>query len=433
MKKGKLIVGLDVGTTKTCAVVGEVLPNGKPQEGFTSNANNGGSGSAYGSVDIVGFGSSPSEGLRKGVVVNIESTAESIQKAVNEAELMAGIDIKAVHVSIAGGHIQSFPSQGIIAVRDREIGQRDMERVIDAARVIAIPLDREIIHVIPECFTVDGQGDIRDPRGMGGVRLEADVRIITGAVTSIQNLIKSCQRAGLDVIDVVLEPLASAEAILSREEKELGAGIVDIGGGTTDIALFDQGSVCHTAVLGIGGNNFTNDVAIGLRVQASEAERIKKRYGCSQISMVRQDDEMEVNYPGDKPRRRIPRQHLIEILQPRSEELFHLVKEEIVKSGFHGMLTSGVVLSGGAALMKGMDTLAENILELPVRVGSPAGAGGIADSICSPMYATGVGLVQYGGKEVIGEYKFHNGSILNGVTMKVKGFVKGVFNFSFDS
>jgi len=421
MKKGKLIVGLDVGTTKICAVVGEVNPVKKPAGDFIPvRAEDSG-------VDIIGVGSTPSKGLRKGVVVNIENTVESIKKAVEEAEVMAGVEIKAVYVGIAGGHINSFPSHGVIAIKEREISNREIERAIDAAKAVALPLDREVLHVIPVGYVVDGQNGISDPRGMGGVRLEANVRIITGAVTLVQNLIKSCHRAGLDVIDIVLEPLASAEATLSQEEKDLGVGIVDVGGGTTDIALFHEGSICHTAVLTLGGSNFTNDIAIGLRVPATEAERIKKNYGCSLMSMVKQDEEIGITYAGDKPGRKIPRQHLIEILQPRAEELFYLVKEEIVRSGFHGIMTSGVVLTGGAALMQGMEVMAENILELPVRIGNPRGFGGITDIICNPMYATGAGLVLHGAKEIITEHKFSNGNIFYGVKTRMKGWVKGIF------
>ncbi len=428
MRKGKLIVGLDVGTTRICAVVGEVITAGNSRGDFLSNGLNGrGTVAAQSRVDIIGVGSSPSKGLKKGVVVNIEATVESIKRAVKEAEAIAGVEVKAVHVGIAGGHINDFTSHGVIAVKEREIGQRDIDRVIDAAKAVAIPLDREILHVVPVGFAVDGQNGISDPAGMGGVRLEANVRIITGAVTSVQNLIKSCQRAGLDVIDVVLEPLACAEATLSREEKDLGVGLLDIGGGTTDIALFHGGNLCHTAVLTLGGNNFTNDVAIGLRVTASEAEKIKKNFGCSMVSMVGLDEEIGIVYPGDKPNRKVPRQYLIEILQPRAEELFYLIKEELTKSGFHGVMTSGVVLTGGAVLMQGMDVMAENILELPVRVGNPAGIGGITDIVCSPMYATGVGLVLYGARGIINEQKSGSGNIFNGVATKVKECVKGIF------
>ncbi len=418
MNKGNLIVGLDVGTTKICALVGEVRP--------FNNTEDAGAVSVQNRVDIIGLGSAPSKGLRKGVVVNIEHTVESIRRAVEEAEIMAGIDIKAVHVGIAGGHINSFPSHGVIAVKEKDIGQREIDRVIDAAKAVAIPLDREVLHVVPVNFAVDGQNGIYDPRGMGGVRLEAHVRIVTGAVTSVQNLVKSCQRAGLDVIDIVLEPFASAEATLSQEEKDIGVGIVDIGGGTTDIALFKGGSICHTVVLTLGGNNFTNDVAIGLRVPAPEAERIKKSYGCSLMSMVKQGEEMRVAYPGDRPNVKVPRQLLIEILQPRAEELFYLVKEELVKSGLYGLMSSGIVLTGGAVLMQGMDSMAENILELPVRVGNPAGIGGITDIVCTPMYATGVGLVLYGSGEIVTEQRFSNGNIFNGIMKRMKELVKGV-------
>jgi len=420
MKRGNLIVGLDVGTTKICAVVGEVVPGNSMNDFSPKGANGSSAGAVHSRIDIIGIGTSPSKGLRKGVVINIESTVESIKRAVEEAETMAGIEIKAVHVGIAGGHINSFPSHGVIAVKEREIGQRDIDRVIDAAKAVAIPLDREVLHVVPIGFVVDGQDGINDPRGMGGVRLESNVRIITGAITLVQNLIKSCQKAGLEVIDIVLEPLASAEATLSWEEKDLGVGIVDIGGGTTDIALFHGGNICHTAVLTLGGNNFTNDVAIGLRMPASEAERIKKKYGCSLMSMVKPDEEIGVIYPGDRPNRKIPRQHLIEILQPRTEELFLLVKEEIVKSGLYGLMTSGIVLTGGTVLMQGMDVMAENIIELPVRTGSPAGIGGITDIVCSPLYATGVGLVLYGAREIITERRFGNGNLFNGVMTRMK-------------
>ncbi len=428
MKKGKLIVGLDVGTTKICAVVGEINPVRMPGRAlFSDGLNGGGAGAAHNRIDIIGVGISPSKGLKKGVVVNIEATVKSIKRAVKEAETIAGVEIRAVHVGIAGGHINNFTSHGVTAVKEREIGQRDIDRVIDAAKAVAIPLDREVLHVVPAGFAVDGQNGINDPSGMGGVRLEANVRIITGAVASVQNLLKSCQRAGLDVIDIVFEPLASAEAALNREEKDLGVGILDIGGGTTDIALFHGGNLCHTAVLTIGGNNFTNDVAIGLRVPASEAEKIKKNFGCSMMSMVSHDEEIRIAYPGDKPNRGVPRQHLIEILQPRAEELFYLIKEELAKSGFLEVMTSGVVLTGGAVLMKGMDVMAENILELPARVGHPSDIGGITDIVCSPKYATGVGLVLYGARGIIDEQKFGSGHIFNGVRMRMKECVKGIF------
>lgn len=419
-KKGNLIVGLDVGTTKTCAIVGEVYPIRKTRNGFFSNKDILG-------VDIIAIASAPSRGVKKGVVVNIESTVESIKMAVEEAETMAGVEIKAVYTGIAGEHVSSFSSHGVIAIEEGEISQQEIDNVIHAAKTIAIPFDREVLHVVPLGFTVDGQNGIDDPRGMSGVRLEADVRIITESATSVKNLIKGCQKAGLDVIDIVLEPFASAEAILDSEEKDLGVGIIDIGGGTTDIALFHEGNLCYTSVLNVGGNNFTNDIAIGLRVPASEAEKIKKCYGCSLISMVKQDEEIEITYSGDRPSRKIPRQHLIEVIQPRAEELFYLVKEEIVRSGFYGFMTSGIVLTGGAALMQGMDVMAENILELPVRIGRPKGIGGITDTACNPVYSTGIGFVLYGAREVITGHRVNNGKMLSRAITRVKEWTREIF------
>jgi cell division protein FtsA len=428
MKKGNLIVGLDVGTSNVCTIVGEAYSPERPRWNlFSRDTDRNGVLSMFEQVEIIGIGHSSSRGLRKGVVVNIEDTVESIRKAVEAAETMADVEIKGVHVGIAGGHIQSFSSHGVIAVKEKDINQREVEKVIDAARAMAIPFDREVLHVMPVGFAVDGQNGIHDPRGMTGVRLEVNVRIITGAVASVQNLVKSCQKAGLEIIDIVHDPLAAAAATLSSEEKELGVGIVDMGGGTTDIALFHQGSLCHAAVLTIGGNNFTNDVAIGLRITTSESEKIKKKYGCSQLSLVKEDEVMDVIYPGDKQTRKIPRRLLIEILQPRAEEILSLVKEEIVRSGYHGLMTSGIVLTGGTSLMPGMDGMAENILELPVRVGNPKGFGGMPDIASNPMFTTGVGLVLYGRKDVVHEQHFHNEGVLLGMSTRMKGWVKGIF------
>jgi cell division protein FtsA len=435
MKKGNLIVGLDVGTTKTCAVVGEVHPVRKSQDSLFSNRVRKTEGDSLSNniddlgVGIIAVGSAPSRGVKRGVVVNIEGTAESIKMAVEEAEAMAGIEIKAVYAGIAGERVSSFSSHGVIAIEEREISQREIDKVIHAAKTMAIPFDKEVLHVVPVSFTVDGQNGVNDPRGMSGVRLEANVRIITESATSVQNLVKSCQRAGLDVIDIVLDPFASAEATLCLEEKDLGVGIIDIGGGTTDIVLFHEGNPCYTAVLNVGGNNFTNDIAIGLRMPASEAEKIKRSHGCSLMSMVKQDEEIEITYSGDRPSRKIPRQYLIEVLQPRAEELFYLVKEEIVKSGFYGIMTSGIVLTGGAALMQGMDVMAENILELPVRVGGPRCIRGITDVVGYPVYSTGIGLVLYGAKEIMAEYRFNNGKMLGGVITRVKKWTREVFKF----
>jgi len=312
-RKDNLIVGLDIGTTKICAIVGNVTDEG---------------------LDIVGIGTSPSRGLRKGVVINIESTVASIKKAVGEAELMAGCEIKSVYAGIAGGHIKGFNSQGIIAIKNREVSPEDVKRVIEAAKAIAIPMDREVIHILPQEFIIDDQDGIREPLGMSGVRLEAKVHIVTGAVASAQNIIKSCNRAGLDVADIVLEQLASSEAVLSADEKELGVALVDIGGGTTDIAIFVDGAIKHTSVLSLGGNHMTNDIAVGLRTPMAEAEKIKQKYGCCLASIVGKDETIEVPSVGGRPPRILSRQLLAEILEPRVEEIFSLVNREIVKSGF---------------------------------------------------------------------------------------------------
>jgi cell division protein FtsA len=380
-KRENIIVGLDIGTTKICAIVGEIKETHR-SDGLPS-------------VDIIGIGTHPSRGLRKGVVVNIESTVESIKKAVEEAELMAGVQIQSVYAGIAGGHIQGFNSRGVIAVKDREVTKADLDRVIDAARAVAIPLDREVLHVLPQEFIVDDQDGIKDPLGMSGVRLEAEVHIITGAVTSAQNIIKSVNRAGLEVIDIILQPLASSEAVLTPEEKDLGVTLVDIGGGTTDIATFVEGGVWHTAVLGIGGNHLTSDVAIGLRTPAAEAEKIKIKYGCAMTAMVQGDETIEVPSVGGRPPRVLSRQILSEIIEPRAEEIFGLVAREIKRTGYEERVASGVVITGGTAILPGMVELAERVLDLPVRRGAPTNIGGLADIVNNPMYATGVGLILY--------------------------------------
>lgn len=374
-----LIVGLDIGTTKICAIVGNVTEDG---------------------VDIVGIGTSPSRGLRKGVVINIETTVASIKKAIEEAELMAGCEIKSVYAGIAGGHIKGFNSQGVIAIKNREVATEDVRRVIDAAKAIAIPMDREVIHILPQEFIIDDQDGIREPLGMSGVRLEARVHIVTGAVASAQNIIKSCNRAGLDVADIVLEQLASSESVISAEEKEIGVALVDIGGGTTDIAIFVDGAIKHTSVLSLGGNHLTNDIAVGLRTPMAEAEKIKQKYGCCYTSMVGKDETIEVPSVGGRNPRVLSRQLLAEILEPRMEEIFTLVNREIVKSGFDDQIASGVVLTGGTSILEGMPELAEQIFNLPVRRGVPDNVGGLVDVVNSPVYATGVGLVVYGSKNL---------------------------------
>jgi cell division protein FtsA len=376
-RRENLIVGLDIGTTKICAIVGNVTEDG---------------------VDIVGIGSSPSRGLRKGVVINIETTVASIKKAIEEAELMAGCEIKSVYAGIAGGHIRGYNSQGVIAIKNREVSPDDVRRVIDAAKAIAIPMDREVIHILPQEFIIDDQDGIREPLGMSGVRLEARVHIVTGAVASAQNIIKSCNRAGLDVADIVLEQLASSEAVISPEEKEIGVALVDIGGGTTDIAIFVDGAIKHTSVLSLGGSHLTNDIAVGLRTPMAEAEKIKQKYGCCFSPMVGKDETIEVPSVGGRQPRILSRQLLAEILEPRMEEIYTLVNREIIKSGFEDQIASGVVITGGTSILEGMPELAEQIFNLPVRRGLPQNIGGLVDVVNSPVYATGVGLVVYGSK-----------------------------------
>ena len=376
-KGGEIIVGLDIGTTKICAIVGEVGDDG---------------------IDIIGIGSHPSKGLRKGVVVNIEATVGSIRRAIEEAEAMAGTEIQNVYTGIAGGHIKGFGSRGVVALKDKEVRDADIARVIEQAKTVNIPVDREVIHVLPQEFIVDDQGGIKEPLGMAGYRLEAKVHIVTGAVASAQNIVKCANRTGLNVADIVLQPLASSEAVLTDEEKELGVCLVDIGGGTTDIAIFSGGSIVHTAVLALGGNNLTNDIAVGLRTPMEQAERIKQKYGCALTSLVDKQEMIEVPSVGGREPRVMGRQILCEILEPRVEEIFQLVHREVERNGFSEMLTSGVVITGGSTLLPGMSELAEEVMGVPVRKGVPRGIGGLVDVVKSPIYATGVGLVVYGAK-----------------------------------
>jgi cell division protein FtsA len=404
-KRDNLIVGLDIGTTKICAIVGNLTEEG---------------------IDIVGIGTSPSRGLRKGVVINIESTVASIRKAVEEAELMAGCEIKSVYAGIAGGHIKGFNSQGVIAIKNREVCSDDVKRVIDAAKAIAIPMDREVIHILPQEFIIDDQDGIREPLGMSGVRLEAKVHIVTGAVASAQNIIKSCNRAGLDVADIVLEQLASSEAVLSADEKELGVALVDVGGGTTDIAIFVDGAIKHTSVLSLGGNHLTNDIAVGLRTPMAEAEKIKQKYGCCMASLVGKEETIEVPSVGGRKPRVLSRQLLSEILEPRVEEIFTLVNREIVKSGFEDLIASGVVITGGSTILEGMPELAEQVFNLPVRRGLPQRIGGLVDVVNSPAFATGVGLVVYGSKNV-GAHEFPTAQSEDNIFRKVSRRMKEWF------
>ncbi len=373
-----IIVGLDIGTTKVCAVIGRI--------------------NEYDSIDIVGVGVAPSRGLRKGVVVNIESTVQSVATAVEKAELMAGTEVKSVYAGIAGGHIEGINSRGVVAVstRNKEITQEEVDRVIEAAKAIALPMEREVIHVIPQEFIVDNQEGIKDPIGMNGVRLEAEVHIVTGAVASAQNIVKSVNRAGYMVNDIVLEPLASALAVLKEDEKELGVVLIDIGGGTTDILVYLNGSIWHTGVIAMGGNSVTNDISIGLRTPVNAAERIKKEWGIALSELVDPEETIEVPAVGGRKPSHIPRQILAEIIEPRMEEIFLLVKNELEQHSFKDLLAGGVVLTGGASMLEGTEKLAERVFEMPVRIGTPSNVGGLVDEISSPEYSTGVGLVLYG-------------------------------------
>jgi cell division protein FtsA len=373
-----IITGLDIGTTKVCAIIGQV--------------------NQVGGVDILGVGIAPSYGLRKGVVVNIDNTVKSITKAIEEAELMAGVEIDSVYTGIAGGHIKGINSRGVVAIssKTKEITQADVERVIDAARAISIPIDREVIHVIPQEFIVDDQDGIKDPVGMSGIRLESEVHIITGAVSSIENIIKSVHRAGYKVNDIILEPLASAEAVLTDEEKELGVTLIDLGGGTTDIIMFINGSVWHTSVIALGGNHITNDISYGLRTPVQSAEIIKKKYGCAYADLVSEDELIEVESVAGHQSKKVSRKFIAEIIQPRMEEIFGLVQRELKISGFDELVAAGAVITGGGALLAGTVELAEKILNMPVRIGYPDKVSGLVDKVASPLFATGVGLILYG-------------------------------------
>ncbi|HEX6993172.1 MAG TPA: cell division protein FtsA [Gammaproteobacteria bacterium] len=376
----KLLVGLDVGTSKVVAIVGELSPEGK--------------------IEVIGFGSSPSRGLKRGVVVNIESTVQSIQRAVEEAELMAGCEINSVYTGIAGSHVRSLNSHGIVAIRDKEVTPGDVERVIDAARAVAIPADQRILHVLPQEFIIDAQEGIREPVGMSGVRLEAKVHLVTGAVSAAQNIVKCVQRCGLGVNDIVLEQLASSYACLTEDERELGVCLVDSGGGTTDIAVFYGGAIQHTAVIPIAGDQVTNDIAVSLRTPTHHAEEIKIRYACALSQLANPDETIEVPSVGERPARRLARQTLAEVVEPRYEELYHLVRDELRRSGFEEMIAAGIVLTGGSAKMEGAVELAEEVFHMPVRLGTPQHVDGLSDVVRNPIHATGVGLLLYG-KEAI--------------------------------
>jgi cell division protein FtsA len=370
-----LLVGLDIGTSKVVAIVGEIK--------------------ADGALEIIGIGSHPSRGLKKGVVVNIESTVQSIQRAVEEAELMAGCEIHSVYAGIAGSHVRSLNSHGIVAIKDKEVVQGDVERVIDAAKAVAIPADQKILHVLPQEYIIDSQEGIRDPIGMSGVRLEAKVHIVTGADSAAQNIVKCVQRCGLAVDDIVLEQLASSYAVLTEDEKDLGVCMVDIGGGTTDIAVFGGGAIRHTAVIPIAGDQITNDIAVSMRTPTQYAEDIKIKYACALSQLANPDETIEVPSVGDRPPRRLARQTLAEIVEPRYEELFGLIRDELRRAGLEEQVATGIVLTGGSAKMEGAIELAEEVFHMPVRLGVPQYVTGLSEVVSNPIHATGVGLLLY--------------------------------------
>ncbi len=404
-----LIVGLDIGTSKVVAIVAEVGGEGQ--------------------MEIIGIGSHPSRGLKKGVVVNIESTVQSIQRAVEEAELMAGCQINSVYAGIAGSHIKSLNSHGIVAIRDSEVNQSDIERVIDAARAVAIPADQKILHILPQEFVIDKQEGIREPVGMSGVRLEAKVHMVTGAVSAAQNIVKCVRRCSLDVDDIILEQLASSYAVLTDDEKELGVCLVDIGGGTTDIAVFTEGAIRHTAVIPIAGDQVTNDIAVALRTPTQYAEEIKIKYACALTQLASPDETIEVPSVGDRPPRRLARQTLAEVVEPRYEELLSLIQAELRRSGFEDLIAAGIVLTGGSSKMEGVVELAEEIFHMPVRLGSPQYVSGLVDVVRNPIYATGVGLLLFGEQHrndrTGGESAVGSGT--KGVWERMKNWFKGNF------
>ncbi|MEE9612664.1 MAG: cell division protein FtsA [Desulfatiglandales bacterium] len=404
---GQIIVGLDIGTTKICAVVGEVQPD---------------------RIEVIGIGSHSSEGLRKGVVINIEKTVNSIKEAIEEAETMADCEISSVYAGVAGGHIKGFNSHGVIALKQKEVTKTDIFRVIEAASAVAIPMDREVIHILTQEFIVDDQDGITDPVGMSGVRLEAKIHIVTGAVTSAQNIIKCANRAGLDVHDIVLESLASSEAVLSDEERNLGVALIDFGGGTTDMAVFSRGAIKHTSVLALGGNNLTYDISIGLRTPTLEAEKIKIKYGCSLSSMIGKDETVEVPGVGGRKPRVLSRQILGEILEPRVEEIFTLIHGELIRSGYDDLINTGVVITGGSAELPGVTEIGEQIFNAPSRAGYPQGITGLVEVVNKPMYATAVGLVLYGAKRIQEGKKFRirDTNIFGRVVDRMKKWFKDI-------
>jgi cell division protein FtsA len=409
IRDGKnLIVGLDIGTSKIVAIVAEVNPGGE--------------------LEIIGMGQHPSRGLKKGVVVNIDSTVHSIQRALEEAELMAGCKIKDVYAGIAGSHIKSFNSHGMVAIKDKEVTQADVDQVIETAKAVNIPNDQQILHILNQEFIIDGQEDVREPLGMSGVRLEVRVHIVTGAVSAAQNIVKCVRRCGLEVADLILQPLASSWAVLSEDEKDLGVCLVDIGGGTTDIAVFSQGAIRHTAVIPIAGDQITNDIAMALRTPTKDAEDIKVRYGCALAKLADAREMVEVPGVGDRGPREMSRQTLAEVIEPRVEELYSLVQAELRRTAYEELLSSGIVITGGSAAMLGMVELGEEVFHMPVRAGVPQYAGRLSEVVRTPRFATGVGLLVAGQRQVLrmSTSRASRGPVGNALA-SLKGWFQGNF------
>ena len=408
-RRERYVVGLDIGTSSVTTVVGEALDDG--------------------SLDVIGIGVAESRGIKRGVVTNLESAVESIKRSIDEAELMAGVEIDSVHIGISGSHLKGFNSRGVIAVagKNREITRDDVRRAIEAAKAVNLPSGREILHVLPQDFVVDEQDGIGAPVGMTGARLEVNVHIITGAISSTQNIIACVNRAGVSVIDTVTSQLAAAESVLTEDEKELGVALVDIGGGTADVAIFERGSLWHTGVVVVGGDHFTNDIAVGLRTPIPEAEKVKRKHGCALSAMVEEDEMIEVASVGGRKPRLMARRILSEILQPRAEEVFHLVWDEIRRAGHEKTLNSGIVLTGGGAILEGMPEIAEQIFDLPIRRGTPMGVGGLADHVGSPVFATPVGLVLYGHRNHVPEPARVGAGTIGRMAGRLRGIFKEFF------
>ncbi len=400
----RYVVGLDIGTSKVCTVVGELQDEG--------------------GVDVIGLGVAESKGLKRGVVVNLDAAVESIKRSIEEAELMAGVEIGSVHLGLSGPHIKGFNSRGVVAVagKNREVTRDDVRRAIDAARAVSLPTGREVLHVLPQDFVVDEQEGIGAPVGLTGARLEVNVHIVTGTATATHNLISCVNRAGVEVTDTIISQLLAAEAVLTPDEKELGVALVDIGGGTADLAIFERGSLWHTAVIAVGGDHFTNDIAVGLRTPIPDAEKIKRRSGCALSSMVEEDETIEVASVGGRRSRVMARRILSDILQPRAEEMFHLAWDEISKAGYEKSLNSGIVLTGGGAILDGLSEIAEQIFDLPIRRGWPVGVGGLADHVANPAYATAVGLVIYADR-----HRTPEGARSGGALTRMVGRLRTVF------